>query len=122
MNQQQNIPEPTPPPGGPSYEGRDVNVSRVAVIGLVFIILLVVSVVIVDQIFILSSEKEIEDVVLKPQSAALRELRAREDEVLKSYKILDPQKRIYQIPIDRAMQVLADEAYKNPSRPAGEPK
>jgi hypothetical protein len=52
------------------------------------------------------------DYVLKPESAPLRDLRAREMETLTTYKVLDPVKSVYRIPISRAMELMADEAYQ----------
>lgn len=94
------------------YEHRDVNVTRIAVIGLISVVALTISILLVHQIYIIYREKLVEEVVLRPESAALRELRAREDEVLNSYRILDAEKGLYRIPISRAMQLVADEAYR----------
>jgi len=44
--------------------------------------------------------------------AELRELRAAEEKKLNSYKVLDAANNKYQIPIDRAMKLIADEAFE----------
>jgi hypothetical protein len=95
----------------PGYESRDVNIGRVVAIGLACVVILVVIMIFLDQYFTISREKVIQDVVLKPQSVTLRELRAHEDEILNSYKVLDSQKGVYQIPISRAMEIQAQKAY-----------
>jgi len=95
------------------YDAHEANLRPIIIIGVVSIILLIVSVVLVDQLFISTKERLVEEVVLSPESTALREQRAREDEVLGSYRVIDAGKGIYQIPIERAMELLADEAYKN---------
>jgi len=73
---------------------------------------MIVILVLLYEYFMASSRNMVEEMVLKPQSVALRELRAREVEELNSYKILDPEKGIYRIPIDRAIELMADEAYR----------
>jgi hypothetical protein len=70
-------------------------------------------------LFLSTSEELVDQTVYKPQSTAIRELRAREAEELNSYKLLDPNKKIYQIPIDRAIKLMADEAYMKRSKEVG---
>ncbi len=95
------------------YEKKDINVKKILIATVIIVIFLVVSVLFVDEIFVHEKEQLITDVVLKPVSIQLRDLRAKEDEVLGTYKLLDPQKGVYQIPIERAMKVYADEAFAN---------
>lgn len=95
------------------YEKRDIPAGRIIAFGILGALLIVIMLVIVTNVFLTTSEKMVEDVVLKPQSVAIRELRARETEELNSYKLLDPEKGIYQIPIDRAIELMADEAYRD---------
>ncbi len=94
------------------YEKRDINAVKVLILGAIGAVVIIILLVIMYQYFASSSRKMVEDVVLKPQSVAIRELRARETEELNSYKLLDAEKGIYRIPIDRAMQLIADEAYQ----------
>jgi ABC-type lipopolysaccharide export system ATPase subunit len=98
------------------YEKRDLNITKTLIATVLIVIFLVASVAFVDEIFVHEKEQIITDVVLKPVSIQLRDLRAKEDEVLMSYKALDPKKGVYQIPIERAMKLVAEEAYAN--RPA----
>jgi len=95
------------------YDTHEANLRPVITIAVISIAILVVSIILIEQYFIATKERLVEEVVLSPQSVALRELRAREDETLNSYRVVDAQKRIYQIPIDRAMELIAEEAYKN---------
>jgi len=95
------------------YEKRDIPAGKIITFGILGAVLIIVMLVIVTNMFFTESEKMVEDVVLKPQSVAIRELRARETEELNSYKLLDPEKGIYQIPIDRAIELMADEAYRD---------
>ena len=48
--------------------------------------------------------------MLAPESQALRDLRAREDEELHSYRYLDRDKETVRLPIERAMELMASEA------------
>ncbi len=99
-------------PGG--YEKRDVNMKLVLLWTVASVLFIVISLVLIDSFFVLTTEDVVYQSVLKPQAVTLRELRAREDQTLNSYKVLDPAKGIYQIPIERAMELVADEAYRAP--------
>jgi hypothetical protein len=107
---------------GPGYEKRDANVRVFAGVGIASILLLVFTLIVLDQIFIVSKEKIIEDVVMSPASTPLQDLRNREDEVLNSYKVLDPGKGIYQIPIQRAMEILGEQALEQQKQSVGNRK
>ncbi|RJP82568.1 MAG: hypothetical protein C4524_00560 [Candidatus Zixiibacteriota bacterium] len=93
------------------YERRDANLRGVLIIAGVSSVILIVSLVVVWNLFIATREELVQEVVLAPESAALRELRTREDQVLYGYGLTDSAAGIYRIPIDRAMQLLAEEAY-----------
>ena len=98
------------------YEKRDVNIPIIIGIALVSIIILVVMVLVLSDIFIFQKESVVYDSVLSQESKDLVELRSVEFETLNNYKILDSEKGIYQIPINRAMQLLAEEksiSYRN---------
>jgi hypothetical protein len=94
------------------YEKRDVNIGKVIAYGVGAIIILVILVVLALDFFVATREEIIYEAVLKPESAELRELRAREAEELNSYAVLDVEKGIYRIPIDRAMKLMAEEAFQ----------
>lgn len=93
-----------------SYEKRDVNVSKIVGFAIVIVVFLVAVIVFLNEFFIYEVEniKEERDSVVSTQ---LRDLRAAEEETLNSYKVLNAEKDKYQIPIDRAMKLMADEAY-----------
>ncbi len=96
-----------------SYEKRDLDVNKVITVVVISAIILAVVLVMLYQLFVLTAEKQIYQAQLKPVSVPLRELRAQETEILTSYKLLDSAGGTYQIPIDRAMKVLAEEAYQD---------
>ena len=97
---------------GEGYEKRDVNVRMTLLVAIIIVVFIGVCLVYLSDQFTRDKEEMVYDMVLKPQSVTLRELRASETQTLTSYKLLDPAKGIYQIPIERAMQLMADEAYR----------
>ena len=100
-------------PTGPSgYEKQDVSVSKVVLWGVMSILVVIVVIIWGLDYFTAVKEEIVQEQVLSPQSVALRELRAREAEELGSYKLLDSAAGVYRIPIDRAMELMADEAYR----------
>jgi len=94
------------------YEHKDINVIKTLIGTVAVIVVIVVSVIFVDEIFVHTKERMIQEYVLVPKSIELRDLQANEDEVLNSYKVLDKAKDKYRIPISRAMKLMADEAYR----------
>lgn len=93
------------------YEKRDINLRVTIIVGAIIVLLIAVFLVALKSMFVLSSEKMMQDYVLKPESAPLRDLRASEMETLTTYKLLDPAMKVYRIPISRAMELMAEEAY-----------
>jgi len=94
------------------YEKKDVSLKKVFIYGIAGIILLIISVIFVVDQFIAVKEEVVYEQVLRPESAALRELRAREIEELGGYKLLNEKDSVYRIPIERAKELMADEAYR----------
>lgn len=98
--------------GSGGYDKQGVDMKQVLLWTAASVIFIVVSLVLINSFFVLTKEEVVYQTVLKPPSVTLRDLRAREDASLTAYKLLDPAKGVYQIPIDRAMALLADEAYR----------
>lgn len=94
------------------YEKRDINVVKVFVYGIAGLVVLTAIVIFSLDYFTAAREQAVYDAVLKPMSAPLRELRAREEEELNSYAVLDINKGVYRIPVERAMELVAEEAYR----------
>jgi hypothetical protein len=94
------------------YETHDARLKPIIIIGVVSIILLVFSLYLVNALFVATKERLVQEMVLAPQSVTMRELRARENEILNSYRVIDAERGIYQIPVDRAMELIANEAYE----------
>ncbi|MFZ5981701.1 MAG: hypothetical protein ACOYVF_13845 [Candidatus Zixiibacteriota bacterium] len=107
----------TNPNGG--YEKSDINIAKVIIYGVFGIIFLVAVLIFTWDYFAAVKEKTVREMVLQPTSVPLRELRARENGELTSYKLLDASKGVYRIPIERAMELMADEAYRARSQKSG---
>jgi len=109
----------TEPTENAGYEKKDVSVNKIVLYGVISVVLLVVFVVFIMDFVVASRENLIYEQQLRPESVALRELRAREAETLNSYKIIDSANGIYQVPIERAMQLIAEEAYLEHRKKSG---
>jgi hypothetical protein len=94
------------------YDKREMNPRATFIVGAVVVLFIAVILVILNDVFVLKKEQMMYDYVLKPESAPLRDLRAREMETLTTYKVLDPVKGVYRIPMSRALELMADEAYR----------
>jgi len=100
---------PNTSPDDNNGKERDISFFTISTItGLVIFILIIAFFSLGE--YILSTPVEPEQYIFLPEEARLRELREREDEILNSYKLLDPEKGIYRIPIARAMEITAREA------------
>lgn len=96
---------------GGGYETRDTAMRGLIAVAVVALAVVVVAVFAVYQLFIATREQIVDEVVLRPESIALRELRAREEAVLNTYDVVDAQRGIYRIPIERAMELMAERSY-----------
>ena len=99
-----------------SYEKSDVATKKLFIAAGSLVIFIVVIIVALNSFFLASKEQQIYDAVLKPTSTELRELRVRENEALTTYKMLDKQNGVVQIPIERAMKLMADEAFERSTK------
>ncbi|APF19856.1 hypothetical protein Calab_0306 [Caldithrix abyssi DSM 13497] len=96
---------------GNGYEKSDANVNKIIAYTIMIMVLLGAIIVGVNEYFTYYSRQLEYDIILNKQSTELLELRAQEEQILNSYELLDYTKGIYRIPIERAMKILADEAY-----------
>jgi len=92
------------------YEKRDVNIVMVIGISVFLVSLLVVILVFLMDYFVDTKEQMVYEVQLQPESVELQDLEAADMEELTTYKILDAERGLYRIPIERAMDLLAKEA------------
>jgi hypothetical protein len=95
--------------GADDHEKRNVNFKWLACITLAILFVFVVLIWAVTEYFFAASGEPVQKLVLTPEPAELSEQRARETEKLNNYKVLDAQKGVYQIPIQRAMELDSEE-------------
>jgi hypothetical protein len=95
-------------------EGGEPNTPLTALIGIVFAILLFVVVVLLQAFFYHSEQQENLRKVVAVAPEELSQLRAQQQELLHSYKLIDPQKGVVAIPIDLAMKLVVREGGKSP--------
>lgn len=91
------------------YEKSDVNVKKIVIPSVLFMVIISVCLVALDQYFLMSKETMYYNQVLKPESKELKELQQKEHEVLSNYKMVDKEKGIVQVPIERAMELEVSE-------------
>ncbi len=91
------------------YEKKDVNVKQLTIVGFAIIAFLAISMVLLNEYFLIEKEAVVYDEVLKPKSISLAELQARENKVLTSYQLVDSTKQVYSIPIADAMELYLKE-------------
>ncbi len=92
------------------YEKRDVNIFMVIGLSILSVVLLIIILVFLIDYFVESKEQMIYEAQLQPESADLNSLLVAEEEELTSYKVLDTERGVYRIPVDRAMELLVKEA------------
>ncbi|HOD65998.1 MAG TPA: hypothetical protein PLR32_07565 [candidate division Zixibacteria bacterium] len=98
------------------YDTSDVNVTKALVVGVLLTLLVIAFAVVLNEYFIAVTEEISYEQQRAPESKALRELRAREVEQLESYGVQDGAAGSYRIPIERAMELQAQEAFTAKAR------
>ena len=91
------------------YEIRDIPVKSVVIGGVVFVIIIGITLFLLYEYYIRVLDDTEHEFKLSKRSKKLMELRKLEDESLNSYKIIDEEKQIYQIPIDQSKELMLDE-------------
>jgi Tfp pilus assembly protein PilN len=94
-----------------SYDRHDPNVRFLALFGFALLVVLALVILGVQYYHDRVKEQQIFVKVLQPESSALRDLRAREDQELHTYQYLNREKGVVRIPIERAMELLVKEAH-----------
>lgn len=92
------------------YEKKDVNIAKIVGYAVSITVLLAAILLFLFEYFIFATESMKKEAALQ-QSLQLMELRASEEEVLNNYKLLDAENKRYQIPIERAMELVGNEAF-----------
>lgn len=91
------------------YEERDVNITKVILYGVGGILFLAVMIIFLVDFFIGARESIIRQSALNPISSELSKLRQRENAKLNSYGIEDSIVGRYHIPIEKAMELVAED-------------
>jgi hypothetical protein len=99
--------------GGVDYERRDANPRKIMIATVSLLAVVVALIIGLTELFKMTVEEQITEAVLKPPSVQLLDIVAKEQEVLNNYKIIDAAKGVYQIPIDSAIKIVAEEAQRN---------
>ena len=94
----------------PSFDSGEPKTALIGLIMALIVVVLALLIVGLEAYFDRVKEQQVYVKVLAPVSEELRDLRAREDTELHSYKFLDRDKGLVRIPIERAMELLAAEA------------
>ncbi len=87
------------------YEKKDVNVPMLMWISAGVVVLIVFSVLFVQQFVTMEAEKAAYEIRLKPDNPQLLDLHAHEQTELAATRILDSAKGFYQIQIERAIEL-----------------
>jgi len=90
------------------YEKRDVNVQRIVIATVVTLALVIGSILWLDTYFIQVREQMFHEAA-QYENEPLNKLREREAAQLTNYAVIDKEKGVYQIPIERAMEIIARE-------------
>jgi hypothetical protein len=122
------------PHGGPGYETTDINVWAVAKFGIALAIITLLSLALLFGLMKYFQSREASEVaqtiepekvfpeprLLKNEAIDLGKFRAGEEQVLTSYGWVDQSKGVVRIPIDRAIEVVAQKGLpsRTPANPA----
>lgn len=98
-------------------EGGEPNAPLTALVGIVFAIVLFVVVVLLQAFFYRAEQEENVRKVVAVAPQELSQLRAQQQELLHSYKVVDQQKGVVAIPIDLAMKLVVQEAGRRAPAP-----
>jgi len=94
------------------YEKKDASVAWITTVSLLIVVVIAIFAIALNEYFLISKESLIYDQQLSTRNKALRDLRATETETLNTYAVLNADSGRYQIPIEQAMKLMADEAYQ----------
>lgn len=94
---------------GDGYDRHDPNVRFLALFGSALIVVLVLVVLGIQYYHDRVKEQQIFIKVLQPESQALKDLRAREDQELHTYQYINRERGQVRLPIEQAMKLLAAE-------------
>ena len=93
-------------------EKSDLKLLKALIYGTVSIFIAGVVIIFIWDYSSTVNEKNFEGTVIKPSSETLSELRTRETGELTTYKLMVEAPAVYRLPIERAMELLVEEAHR----------
>tara|TARA_B100000965_G_scaffold367091_1_gene352839 strand:- start:10881 stop:11180 length:300 start_codon:yes stop_codon:yes gene_type:complete len=91
------------------YEKQDIPVKPVAIGGVIFVIIVAVTIVLLYEYYVRVVDESVYEFRLSKRSNKLIELQASEKEALNSYNVIDEEDQVYQIPIDKSKELLLND-------------
>lgn len=107
----ESLHDPNHPSVKDGYERQDVNGMTGVWLSVLFIVFMILTFVFINEYFNFAVEADKHKSQRIPQSTLLRDVHARDQEILTTYAVIDSTKGTYRIPIDKAMQMMADSAF-----------
>ena len=96
-----------------TFEPSDTDGRSILIFGVIGVVVLVATVGLIQLYFAWAHGNEVESQVLLPPSTELRNMRAREEKDLTTYGYTDQTRTVVRLPIERSMELLAQEAAQN---------
>ena len=91
------------------YETQDVPIKPIAIGALIFVIIVAMTIYLLYEYTERVIDSSIHENKLSKRSEKIIDLQKYENDALNSYKVIDKEKQIYQIPIDRSKELLLNE-------------
>tara|TARA_B100001250_G_scaffold254886_1_gene219332 strand:+ start:558 stop:857 length:300 start_codon:yes stop_codon:yes gene_type:complete len=91
------------------YEKKDIPVKPVAIGGVIFVVIVAVTIVLLYEYYVRVVDESVYEFRLSKRSNKLIELQASEKEALNSYNVIDEEDQVYQIPIDKSKELLLND-------------
>jgi hypothetical protein len=118
MSEEQKQPMATPPDADPKagYEKKDASVRGIVLGMIVGVIVVIIAIVAVREFYIQTREEIVQQNVRERVDPRIRELNSEETRILTSYGKVEGQPGVVRIPIERAMELMVEEAYRERNR------
>jgi hypothetical protein len=97
-------------------ETADPKSGPTLLVGIVGAVVLVVVVVLLETLYFRTAQSEFERKVIADGAQELRSVQAEQRELLNGYRIVDAGQGVVAIPIERAMELVVEEARRNDGR------
>ena len=91
------------------YEKKDISVKPIAIGGAIFIIIIAVTILLLHEYYIRVVDDTVYEFRLSKRSNKLIKLQESEEKSLNSYKVVDEEEQVYQIPIDKSKELLLND-------------